>query len=522
MRINATRTTFLVVLGTTLSAWMYAQSPKLGTITFPTSAAPAAQDAFIEGVKDLHSFQFDEAAEAFQRVQKTDPGFALGYWGEAMSYNHPLWAQVDVDAAKKALDKLAPTADARVATARTPKEKAYINAVNQLFYTPGDKLARDKAYMGAMEKMYQQWQDDAEVDIFYALSVLGTVRPGDQGFKRQATAAAIAEKIFKDNPNHPGAAHFIIHAFDDPDHAILALPAARAYSKIAPSAAHALHMPSHIFVQLGMWQDVVDSNIVAHKAAVDLNTRMHLSEGREDFHTLTWLAYANLMLGKFDDALKNLETAKQAMDRNAGNAGIRNGYLSNRARQILETAQWEKIALEDSAGPAGAPGQSSMPGMPGMNDYSTAGNPTWTFIAGFSAAKLGDLATAQKAQAMLQAAKARTESAGNVYAAKPAAIMEKEVAAATKLAQGEKTEAVRLAKDAADIEITMSAPSGPPEPIKPALELYGDVLMEAGRAKDAAVAYEAQLQRTPNRTPSVKGLAAAKNKTGTSAVKRDF
>jgi tetratricopeptide (TPR) repeat protein len=249
---------------------------------------------------------------------------------------------------------------------------------------------------------------------------------------------------------------------------------------------------------------------------------MHLPEGREDFHTLTWLAYANLMLGKFDDALKNLETAKQAMDRNAGNAGIRNGYLSIRARQILETAKWEKIALENSAGPAGAPGQSSMPGMPGMNEYGPAGNPTWAFIAGFSAAKLGDLATAQRAQAMLQAAKARTESAGNAYAAKPVAIMEKEVAAATKLAQGEKTEAVRLAKDAADIEITMSAPSGPPEPIKPALELYGDVLMEAGRANDAVVAYEAQLQRTPNRTPSVKGLAAAKTKTGTSAAQRDF
>ena len=166
----------------------------------------------------------------------------------------------------------------------------------------------------------------------------------------------------------------------------------------------------------------------------------------------------------------------------------------------------------------GSRGQANMPGMPGMTDYAGAGNSTWTFIAGFSAAKLGDFVTAQKAAAQLLAARNRTEAGGNAYAAKPAAIMEREVAAVTKLAQGQKDEAVRLAKEAADIERTMSAPSGPPDPIKPALELYGDILLDAGRAADAVAAYEAQLQRTPNRTPSVKGLATARSKASTAAA----
>jgi hypothetical protein len=504
-----------------LPAISNAQSPQLGTITFPTSGAAAAQPAFLEGVKDLHSFEFDEAAEAFRNAQKADPGFALAYWGEAMSANHPLWAQVDVPAARKALEKLDATLGGRLAKAKTPKEKAYVAAVDQLFNSPGDKLARDKAYAAAMTKMYEQWPEDHEVDIFYALSLLGTVRPGDQGFKRQALAASIAFTVYQANPNHPGAAHFIIHSFDDPDHAILALPAARTYAKIAPSAPHALHMPSHIFVQLGMWSDVAASNTVAYKAATDLNARMHLQEGREDFHTLSWLQYANLMMGKADEAKKNLDVAKAADERNPGNAGVHSGYLGMRARQILETAKWERIPLEEPAGDQQrsgsamppAPGMpSGMPGMPGMpaggRSYGTG---SWVFITGFSAAKLGDTATAEKAAAQLKATRERIESSGDAYAAKPFGIMEKEVAAVTRFAQGQRDEGVKLAKEAADIELTLSKPSGPVEPIKPAFELYGDLLLEAGRASEAAAAYEQSLQRTANRTPSVKGLERAKS-----------
>ena len=314
-------------------------SQELGTISFPNSGNTAAQAPFIEGVKDLHSFQFDEAAVAFQRAQKADPTFAMAYWGEAMSHNHPLWAQQDDKAAKAILEKIAPTSDARQAKAKLPKEKAFLRAIDILYYSPGDKLARDNAYSEVLATMYAQWPNDHEVATWYALSLLGTVRPTDKGFRRQALAASIAEKVFAENPKHPGAAHFIIHAFDDPDHAPLGLNAARAYAGIAPAAAHALHMPSHIFVQRGMWEDVRKSNIVAYKSATELNARMKLAEGREDFHTLGWLQYANLMLGKVAEAKQNLDTAKATSDRNPTNAGIRNGYLGMRARRSRRAAR---------------------------------------------------------------------------------------------------------------------------------------------------------------------------------------
>ena len=480
-------------------------SQELGSITFPTSGAASAQAAFLEGVKDLHNFQFDEAAEAFKRAQKADANFVMAYWGEAMSYNHPLWAQQDTEAAKRTLEKIAPTVDARIAKAGTAKEKAYIGAVDRLFYGSTDKLARDNAYSEAMSRMYTEWPQDHEVATLYALSLLGTVRPGDKGFRRQALAASIAEKVYRENPKHPGAAHFIIHSFDDPDHAPLALPAARAYAGIAPSAAHALHMPSHIFVQLGMWDDVVKSNTVAYKAAADLNARMKLAEGREDFHTLGWLGYGNLMLGKFDEAKKNLELAKAAADRNPTNTGVRSGYLGMRARVILETGQWEKIALEAPPAPGAANEHANMPGM-AMPQYG--GNNTWTFIAGYSAAKMGDYATADAAEAQLKAAREKLE-ATNPYGAKPIAIMEKQVGAVSRFARGQKDEALKLAKEAMDIELTLAAPSGPPDPIKPAPELYGELLLEAGRNAEARAALELSLQRTPNRTPSVKAMQRA-------------
>ena len=489
---------------------------ELGTISFPTSGAAAAQPAFLEGVKALHSFQFDEAAEAFRRAQKADPAFALAYWGEAMSYNHPLWAQQDRDAARKALEKLAPTHDARLAKAKLPKEKAFLDAMQVLYESPGDKLARDKAYSDAMSRMYAQWPDDHEVATFYALSLLGTVRPGETGYRRQALAASIAEKVFAANPKHPGAAHFIIHAFDDPDHAPLALGAANSYAKIAPAAAHALHMPSHIYVQRGMWQQVAASNIDAYKAAMDLNARMKLAEGREDFHTLSWLAYANLMLGKVDEAKKNVELARQAADRNPDNRAIRNGYLGMRARYILETGQWEKIALEPAA-PAGADAHANMPGM-AMPQYDASSS--WVFIAGVSAAKTGDAATADAAEARLRAAREKTAAGGNAYATKEATILEKELGALVRLSRGQKDDAVRLAKEAADVELTMNAPSGPPDPMKPALELYGEVLLDAGKPAEAAAAFEQALFRTPRRTPSLLGFARASAQAGNLATAR--
>jgi len=501
----------------TLAARAPLRAQELGTIAFATSGAPAAQPAFLEGVKALHSFEFDEAGESFRKAQQLDPGFALAYWGEAMSYNHPLWAEVEVEKAKKVLEKLAPTREGRIAKGRTPKEQGYLDAVNQLFYAPGEKLARDDAYSRTMSRMYAAWPDDHEVATFYALSLLGLVRPGDQGFRRQALAASIALAVFKENPNHPGAVHFIIHSFDDPDHAPLALPAARVYAKIAPAAPHALHMPSHIFVQLGMWPEVAASNAVAYKAAVDLNARLRLAEGREDFHALSWLEYANLMMGRFDEAKENVERARQALDRNPRNQRVRDGYLGMRARYVLEAAQWETTTIDAAVASADAAADEGMAGMPGMGGRYN-GRGAWVFVTGVSAAKRGDFMAAEKAEAELRAMAEGVASSGNAQGAKPFTIMEKEVGALICLARGQKSEAVRIAKEAADLELTRAAPSGPPEPILPALELYGSVLLEANRAKDAAAAFEQQLLRTPNRTPSVKALARAAPQAGALAA----
>jgi hypothetical protein len=196
----------LVVAAATVMAGSAApHTQQFGSITFPTSGAASAQNAFLTGVKALHNFQFDEAALAFQEAQKADPQFAMAYWGEAMSHNHPLWAQQDLAKAKEVLDRLAPTHEARLAKAKLPKEKALLDAQQVLYFSPGDKLARDLAYSSVMAKMYAQYPDDHEVGVLYALSLLGTVRPGDAGYRRQALAASIAETIFKANPNHPGA-----------------------------------------------------------------------------------------------------------------------------------------------------------------------------------------------------------------------------------------------------------------------------------------------------------------------------
>jgi len=486
---------------------LHAQSKvgELGTINFPTSAKPAAQAPFLTGVKALYNFEFDTAGEMFREVQKADPTFALGYWGEAMSYNHPLWAQQDQAAARKVMERLAPTAAARAAKAPAGKERELIEAEDVL-YGVGDKLARDIAYSQSMERMHAKYPDDDEIAIMYALSLLGTARPGVNSTRAAMQAAALAQGVFQRHPQHPGAAHFIIHSFDDPDHAILALPAARAYAKIAPAAAHALHMPSHIFVQLGLWDDVITSNIVAYKAADDLATRMSLPRGREDFHTLSWLQYGYLQEGKFDDAAKALATAKAVSDKDPS-PGVANGYASMKARQVVETMKWEKLPL-----PTGAVREGGAP--------AYDGNAAYVFAAGFSAAHLDDMETANAALEKLKAMRTQAESGSNAYRAKPFAIMEKELTATIAFMKKDAAAAEKAAKEATEIELTLDAPSGPAEPIVPSFEVYGQLLLMANRPADAAAQFRQSLQRMPNRRFALEGLKRATASTSTAAQGR--
>lgn len=477
------------------SSYSVAQRTDLGSIEFETSGSSEAQLHFLEGVKALHSFQWTEAAISFRKAKELDPSFAMAYWGEAMSHNHPLWAQQDMAAAKRILESLAPTLEGRLRKAPMEKEKAWLSTIDVLYYSPGDKLERDTAYSEAMAQMYERWPDDDEVATFYALSLLGTVRPGDRGFRRQAEAASISMEIFQRNPEHPGAAHFTIHSFDDPDHAILALPHALSYADVAPAAAHALHMPSHIFVQLGMWERVVNSNIAAYAAAMKVVHELGAQEGGEDFHTLSWLAYGYLMLGEFDKAEAQLGHAMEAVDRNPGNARVMNGLLNMRARHVLETGQTPELTLAPASEIEGK-------------------NESWVSTVGFVAAHNGDLDTANSAVNRIRSLRDAMGGDGSSFAEQRLSILEHQLLAAISVAEDRLPDAVEHAAAAVEIELSIGAPSGPPNPIKPALELYADILLLAGRNDEAVDAYQRSLQWVPQRPASLLGLANAAKQAG--------
>jgi len=340
--------------------------------------------------------------------------------------------------------------------------------------------------------------------IFYAISLTASALLTDKTYTNQLKAGSILEPLWAKQPNHPGLAHYIIHTYDNPALADKARAAAQRYASIAPSAAHALHMPSHIFVPLGLWADVVASNVVAYKAANDLADLKNLPRGREDFHTLSWLQYAYLQQGKFDEADKAVTTAKAVADKDTS-PRVRDGYASMKARQVVETAKWEKLAL-----PNGPVKDGGAPGYDGSAAYVLA--------AGLSAAKLGDTATANLALEKLKAMRVQAESGSNAYRAKPFAIMEKEVGAALASAQKDTATAERLLKEATAIELSLDAPSGPAEPIQPSFELYGDLLIELHRPAEAAAQFQQALQRMPNRRASLRGLERASGQRSTTVL----
>src|SRR5687768_14887402 len=276
-----------------------AQGNEFGKVDFPASGARAAQTHFLRGLALLHDFEYPAAAAAFKEAQRIDPGFALAYWGEAMTYNHPVWFQQDSVAARAALARLGATPEARAARAPTAREKDYLAAV-EVLYGPGDKKTRDLAYRDAMQRLMQKYPDDEDAALFYALALLGSAHSGrDLGIYMRA--AAVSEEVFRKYPEHPGAAHYLIHSYDDPQHAPLGLPAARIYSRIAPGAGHAQHMTSHIFIALGMWDDVVRANQNAMK--VVNAERHHAGHGPAGCgHYNIWLQYAYLIQGLVEDA----------------------------------------------------------------------------------------------------------------------------------------------------------------------------------------------------------------------------
>jgi tetratricopeptide (TPR) repeat protein len=494
-----------------------AQSTHLGTVNFPTSGTPEAQQHFLRGVAALHSFWYEEALEEFQAATKLDPDFMMGYWGEAMTYNHPLWAQQDTEAGRKTVAKI------KDSPKLSERERGFLEAV-KLLYGEGDKLARDKAYSAAMEKLYKARPEDQEAACFYSLSLLGTVRPGDKGFQRQVLAGSIAQGVFKKNPDHPGAAHYIIHAFDDPQHAIIALVAARRYSEIAPAAHHARHMPSHIFLQLGMWPEAASSNESAWAVSNEWVKRKSLPLGRRDYHSLHWLLYVYLQEGRQKEAEGLLEVMRQSIRDAGGEAKLgRPVYADMAAAFIVETGRWDlaeklfaapaaPVAQEKGGGtmmgamPHCAPGTAYAPAasssLPSRKSVLTA------YVKGLSAAMAGR-PQVEGSVSELRSLRQRLAAGGEAYRAVEAEIMEIEVTAAGLAAKGSYDEAVAQMRKATALEEEMSPPSGPPDLIKPSHELLGEILLRAGRPEEATQEFKTSLLRQPNRARSLLGSARA-------------
>lgn len=511
------RTRILVVVAASMLGGVpaLAQAPGVGSVSFANSGAPAAQQAFLTGLAQLHNFEYDDAARWFRQAQDTDPTFAMAYWGEAMTYNHPVWMEQDLAAARKALKRLADTSDARVAKAQTEREKAYMRAV-EILYGEGDKFARDDAYAEAMAGVHRAYPDDVEATAFYALSLLGTAHEG-RDVPTYMRAAALLEPLFPRLPNHPGIAHYLIHAYDDPTHAPLGLRAARAYSKIAPTAGHAQHMCSHIFIAIGMWDDVVDANETAIRV-VATQAAARSAPAPSCGHYNEWLEYGYLQQGRAGEAKKLLaaclDQTKSALERSASATSRRGSpdalirsYTGMRSRYLLDTDDWNGDAASWTVAGGGP--------IPRLVDV---------FLKGYGALRSNrrqeaeaQLSALKEARAAIDGAFASATADGSAPAASIrgiAAVFELELSGAVKVAAGDVGGGIAQLREAAALEDKLPYEFGPPFIDKPTYELLGESLLAVKQPKEARTAFEKALLHTPGRTAALVGLMRAAEQTG--------
>jgi tetratricopeptide (TPR) repeat protein len=473
--------------------------PALGRIDFPTSGKADAQPDFIRGMLLLHSFEFDDAREAFVRARTIDPSFAMAYWGEALSHTYPLWRHRDRDAGLEALNALAPTPAARQAKAPTPREQAYLRAIEPL-YTEADDVAALRAFEEALGRVAQEFPDDDEAASLHAVYILAT-NIEHRDFAVDMRAAAIVEDVFMRNPEHPGVLHYMIHAYDNPMHAPLGLRAARRYARIASGAAHALHMTSHIFLALGMWDETVASNEQSWAASAARVSAKSLPVDAHGYHAYHWLAYAYLQQGRHADARqvvdRTLELAKQS---SAPRTAFH--YLLARAAYIVDTQRWDRLP-------------------PSFEPKSVApvARAAELSAEGLAAVRTGRLDAAEALLPRLQQIAATASSsdshhgcaAGSISAADRTAIdvMHQQLVALLRYAQGRKEEGLALLTKAAEAEDAMPYEFGPPQPVKPSHELLGEMLLDLGRPSEAQKAFAASLGRAPGRALSLVGLMRA-------------
>lgn len=491
---------------------------RLGAVDFASSGHPDAQPHFRRGVAALHSFWYPEALAAFQAALAVDPGFSMAWWGVAMCYNRPYLAGSNDEAGRRALARI------RDAAALTPRERAFIEAL-RAFSAEGTPAARTVAYAAAMEKVYLAYPDDFEAAAFFSLSLLGYRWSSEEDLSRQERAGTIVTDLYRRNPNHPGAAHYIIHSFDEPTLAGRALTAARHYAVIAPDAPHALHMPSHIFLQLGMWAEVVACNEAAWTASEAWVRRRRLGPAFRDYHNYHWLIYACLQQGRQARAAELVDSFR-AMRADIAPPSIH--YLDNAIGAfIIETRCWERaddlLAAGPFAGVASAPASLESPpaielcGSEPPGSLRRATPDGRGFIRAFAAAARGT-PEAGRLRDELRAAATGNDAVARFWRVRLLMI------SAMISARAQAFEAAIVAlREATKLDEDLGRSPGPPSSFKPSHELFGEILLAANRPAEAAAQFEKALIRHPNRPVSLAGRArAAAAKGDTRAARASF
>ena len=456
----------------------------LGQVSFPVSCAPAVQPTFDRAAAMLHSFWFEEAARAFAAIAAEDSTCAMAYWGTAMTmWANPLVRQ-PIPADRQAAGLAAAERAAELAQRASHREQMYADAALALWRDADtkDHLARLARHEAALAKLYAAHPEDTEAAIFYARAVIANAPPSDLTFARQKFAATILEPLFMKQPTHPGLAHYTIHTFDSPALAEHGLAAARRYAEIAPAAPHALHMPSHIFTRLGLWDESIQTNRRSANAEPDSNAAVHPND---------YMVYAYLQQGRDAEAGRVVRRTKEAADRYYG-AILGYNAIAMQARYALERAAWSDAA--------------AVPVPVKAAPYVTA---VARFARAIGSVRAGDAAAAQAEVAALASLRDELRAASDSYWATIVEAQRLAASAWIAMAEGRNDDAVRLASEGAELEETVEKHPVTPGPLLPARELQADLLMELGRPADALTAYERTLEREPKRARALFGAARA-------------
>jgi tetratricopeptide (TPR) repeat protein len=472
---------------------------KLGEVFFPISCAPAVQAAFNHSVALLHSFGYSAAENGFLEIAAADPQCAMAHWGAAISYYHQLWeppiSPAELQRGQLEIQK------AKSLGGGSPREQGFIDALG-LFYAEAPRVPhaqRAQAYQQAMSTVALHNPNDRESQIFYALALLATASPTDHSRANQKQAADILEPLFKKYPQHPGVAHYLIHAYDNPELARRGLPAARAYAQIAPSAPHALHMPSHIFTLLGLWPDSILSNSAARAAA------QRQGDVGDELHAMDYLMYAYLQAGRNSEAAHLLQELMAMPELSVSQ--FKNGYAAAAmpARYAIERRAWDEAA-------AIPPKLGSSPQVLAITYWSHA-------IGLARSGKSG--AAAPELEKLNESLRALRETNDDYWAAQ-VEIQVDEVRAWIAHAKGQRTESVPLLRGAAEKEESLEKRPITPGPIVPAREQLGDLLLEQNQPGEALREFEASLTNAPGRRGALSGAARAAEMAGDSVQAAKF